>query len=363
MTAARCILLVEDDETIRSSAAMYLEDNEFEVHSAENGQQAIDMLAEIFPDVLVTDIRMPVMDGFEVIEKLGVSHPELPIIVMSGTGDLADVVKALRFGVWDFILKPIADMNILLHSINKSIEKAALIEENKKHRRNLEIANAELESFNYSISHDLRSPLHAIDAFSEMLEEDCSEILPSENLDHLKRIRAATSRMNRMIEDLLMLSRLSRQPLEKVTVNLSSIAGRISDSLRMEYPANNTSINIQDDLSVYADAGLMENVMENLLGNAWKYSSKSENATVDVGRCQTKKGDAVFIRDNGAGFNMKNYDRLFGVFQRLHLEKEFKGTGVGLATVKRIIQRHGGNIWADSEVGKGATFYFTLPEE
>ena len=362
MSNSSCVLLIEDDDTIRSSAAMYLEDNEFDVHEAENGVQALELLSTITPDVIVTDIRMPLMDGFEVIEKVGASHPELPIIVMSGTGDLADVVKALRFGVWDFILKPIADMNILLHSINKSVEKAVLIEENRQHRRNLEIANKELESFNYSISHDLRSPLHAIDAFSEMLQEDCTDLLPPESADHLKRIRAATNRMNRMIEDLLMLSRLTRQDIQKDVVNISAISQRIASNLQVEFPENNTLVHVESNMKLFGDPGLLENVMENLIGNAWKYSSKNENPVISIGLTETEHGMAVFVRDNGAGFNMKHCDKLFGVFQRLHLEKEFKGTGVGLATVKRIVQRHGGTIWAESEVNHGATFYFTIPE-
>jgi two-component system, sensor histidine kinase and response regulator len=361
MSASRIILLVEDDETIRTSAAMYLEDSDFIVHQSEHGRAALDALTRIAPDVIVTDIRMPVMDGFELIEKISDSHPSLPIIVMSGTGDLSDVVKALRFGVWDFILKPIADMNILMHSINKSIEKSMLIEENKRHRHNLEVANKELESFNYSISHDLRSPLHAIDAFSEMLQEDCSEILPSESLDHLNRIRTATKRMNTMIEDLLTLSRLSRQPLEKTKIDLSRIARRIIENMRVEFPEQNPIVHIEEGLTIQADAGLTEHVLENLLGNAWKYSSKKEQPVISMGCRQLDRGEAIFIRDNGAGFDMKSYHRLFGVFQRLHLEKEFKGTGVGLATVKRIIQRHGGEIWAESEVNRGATFYFTIP--
>jgi two-component system, sensor histidine kinase and response regulator len=360
MNSNRIILLVEDDETIRTSAGMYLEDNDFIVHQTENGSTALEILNRIKPDVIVTDIRMPVMDGFELIERIGVSYPSLPIIVMSGTGDLSDVVKALRFGVWDFILKPIADMNILMHSINKSIEKSMLIEENKRHRHNLEVANKELESFNYSISHDLRSPLHAIDAFSEMLQEDCSDILPAESLDHLSRIRTATRRMNTMIEDLLTLSRLSRKPLEKTEIDLSKIARRIVENLRVEFPDQNPMVHIEDGLTVKADPGLTEHILENLIGNAWKYSSKKETPVISMGRRKTDRGEAIFIRDNGAGFDMKSYHRLFGVFQRLHLEKEFKGTGVGLATVKRIIQRHGGTIWAESEVDRGATFYFTI---
>ncbi|MBN2527076.1 MAG: response regulator [Deltaproteobacteria bacterium] len=362
MSTMPVVLLVEDDVTVRKSAAMYLEDNNFVVHEAENGAAAMENLSAIRPDVIVTDIRMPQMDGFEVIEKVGISHPELPIIVMSGTGDLSDVIKALRFGVWDFILKPIADMTILVHSINKCIEKAVLIEENKQYRRNLEIANKELESFNYSISHDLRSPLHAIDAFSEMLQEDCKDILPIESLDHLRRIRAATERMNHMIADLLTLSRLSRQELAKSEIDLSQLSQIILDSLNAEYPNQNTRFSIEKNMTVYADPGLAANVLENLIGNAWKYSSKKRDPFIEIGTCNTSHGQTIFIRDNGAGFNMKYYDRLFGVFQRLHLEKEFKGTGVGLATVKKIIQRHGGEIWANSEPNQGATFYFTFPK-
>lgn len=354
--------MVEDDTTIRTSASMFLEDNEFEIYTAEDGLAALELLETITPDVIVTDIRMPRMDGFGLIQTVANQHSEIPIIVMSGTGDLNDVVKALRFGVWDFILKPIADMNILKHSINRNIEKARLIKENMLHRKQLEMANKELESFNYSISHDLRSPLHAIDAFSAMLQEDCEALLPAENKDHLNRIRSATERMNRMIADLLALSRLSRQELAKEMVNLSMIAKTIVGNLRAEHSTQFTKINIEENLTARADTGLAKNVMENLIGNAWKYSSKKDNPEIHIGKCNTKNGEAFFIRDNGAGFSMKSYDRLFNVFQRLHHERDFEGTGVGLATVRRIIQRHGGEIWAESEVNKGATFYFTFPD-
>ncbi|MBN2340123.1 MAG: response regulator [Deltaproteobacteria bacterium] len=360
------VLIVEDDETIRTSASMFLEDADFEVYSANDGFAATEMLKRITPDVIVTDIRMPKLDGFGLIETVAKQYPEIPIIVMSGTGDLNDVVKALRFGVWDFILKPIADMNILKHSINKSLEKARLIEENKLQRKKLEIANRELESFNYSVSHDLRSPLHAIDAFSEMLQEDCEHLLPDENKDHLRRIRSAADRMNKMIDDLLSLSRLSRQPLDKSDVNLSYIASTIIDDLRagqspgMKETA--TQVTIEENIQVQADIGLAKNVLENILGNAWKYTRKTTSPSIEMGTCDTEFGKAVYVRDNGAGFSMKSYDKLFGVFQRLHHEKEFQGTGVGLATVKRIIQKHGGEIWADAEIDKGAAFYFTFPD-
>lgn len=357
------ILLVEDDDTVRISAAMYLEDYEFKVLQAIDGTEAMAHLKKLQPDVIVTDIRMPKMGGFEVIDFVEKHTPEIPIIVMSGTGDLNDVVKALRFGVWDFILKPIADMSIMLHSINKSIEKAELIEENKLQRKRLELANKELESFNYTVSHDLRSPLHAIDAFSEMLEEDCLQLLPQESQTHLQRIRTSATRMNRMIKDLLSLSRLSKQELIRETVNISSMATNIFDSLSARNPTESLNLKIEPNLMVQADMGLTKNIMENLIDNAWKYTRKTNVPTIEIGSCDSPHGQAIYVKDNGAGFSMKYYDKLFGVFQRLHSDKEFQGTGVGLATVQRIVQHHGGEIWAESQEKKGAIFYFTLPDD
>jgi signal transduction histidine kinase len=360
--SAANILVIDDDPLVRASTSGYLEDLGYNVQEADDGILGIESLKRQMPDLIITDIRMPHMDGLEVLKAVTKQYPELPIIVISGTGDLNDVVSALRFGVWDIILKPILNMDILGHSIKKALEKADLITRNRLNREQLEMANKELESFNYSISHDLRSPLHAIAGFSKILEEDCMDVLDDEHRDYLERIGRSVKRMNQMIDDLLTLSRLSQHDIEKEQINLSAVVSTIMGNIQASRPNLKLSVIIEKNVMVFADSGLISNVMENLLNNAIKYSGKVQNPVIEFGRVQTAKGPAVFVKDNGAGFDMKYAQKLFGVFQRLHRKEEFEGSGIGLATVRRIISKHGGSIWADAKPNEGATFYFTLPD-
>jgi PAS domain S-box-containing protein len=227
----------------------------------------------------------------------------------------------------------------------------------------LEAANKELESFSYSVSHDLRAPLRSIDGFSHALLEDYGEQLPPEARDYLERVRNAAHRMAGLIDDLLNLSRLTRTSLQPRFFNLSEMVGEIAHTLRESQPERNAEFLITPDLRVEADSHLLHVVVENLLSNAWKFTSKQEHAIIEFGQLSRVKHRTFFVRDNGAGFDMKYADKLFGVFQRLHATSDFPGTGVGLATVQRIIKIHGGHIWAEGEEGKGASFYFTLNGE
>jgi PAS domain S-box-containing protein len=224
----------------------------------------------------------------------------------------------------------------------------------------LEAANKELEAFAYSVSHDLRAPLRGIDGFSQALLEDYSDKLDAEGQDHLRRVRAASQRMGRLIDHLLQLSRMTRLAMHRDTVDLSTIASRVVAELQAAEPARRVEICVTPGLSANGDIHLLEMVLVNLLGNAWKFTSKTENARIEFGVTEHEGQRAFFVRDNGAGFDMAYADRLFGAFQRLHSNEEFPGTGIGLATVQRIIRRHGGQIWAESAVGSGAVFFFTL---
>jgi signal transduction histidine kinase len=221
-------------------------------------------------------------------------------------------------------------------------------------------ANAELESFSYSVSHDLRAPLRAIDGFSHALLEDCTDGLDDEGKVYLSRIRAATQRMGSLIDDLLELSRLSRTAMQTQTLNISALARSIAVDLQHEQPERQIDLRVQDGLIASADLGLIRVALENLLSNAWKFTSKRTSALIEFGQAEVNGVLAFFVRDDGAGFNPAYADRLFGAFQRLHGITEFSGTGIGLATVQRIVHRHGGHIWAESAVDRGATFYFTL---
>ncbi|HET6840897.1 MAG TPA: CHASE domain-containing protein [Candidatus Angelobacter sp.] len=228
--------------------------------------------------------------------------------------------------------------------------------------RNLELTavNNELESFSYSVSHDLRAPLRAIDGFSGALLEDCRETLNPLGMEYLQRVRAATARMGQLIDDLLKLARTARCKMLRQTVDLSAVAQEIASELQKTEPQRRVRFTIAPGLVVKGDRGLLRIMLENLLGNAWKFTSRTPEARIEFGVHRQGKQRTCFISDNGAGFDMKYADKLFGAFQRLHDITEFPGTGIGLATVQRIIHRHGGQIWASSEVDKGATFSFVL---
>ncbi|MEW6210286.1 MAG: PAS domain S-box protein [Acidobacteriota bacterium] len=225
----------------------------------------------------------------------------------------------------------------------------------------LEAVNRELEAFSYSVSHDLRAPLRSINGFSLALMEDYAAQLDETAMDYLSRVRAASQRMGRLIDDLLNLSRITRSDMHRERVDLSAIAHAVATEIQSTDSGREAEFRIAPDLVAQADPRLVHIALENLLGNSWKFTEKKERAEIEFG-CARQEGECVFfVRDNGAGFDMSYADKLFGAFQRLHPMAEFKGTGIGLATVQRIIHRHGGRIWAEGEVGRGATFYFTLP--
>lgn len=220
--------------------------------------------------------------------------------------------------------------------------------------------NSELESFCYSVSHDLRAPLRHISGFTSILKEEYSDRLDETGRDFLKRIRRGSEKMGKMIDDLLRISRVSRSAMNFVDVDLTKLAESAANMFRESDPARTVTFKIAKGLSARGDAALLELVIQNLIGNAWKYSAGVREAVIEVGRKNCAGKDAFFVGDNGTGFDMTYQDKLFRVFERLHGD-EFEGSGVGLATVQRIISRHQGEVWAESELGKGATFYFTLP--
>ncbi|MGH8245232.1 MAG: sensor histidine kinase, partial [Gammaproteobacteria bacterium] len=223
--------------------------------------------------------------------------------------------------------------------------------------------NSELESFCYSVSHDLRGPLRAIDGFSQALIEELPRDLPGDAKRYFDRIRAAVQRMGQLIEDLLNLSRVSRGDLQYQSVDLSAIAADVMKDLEHRDPDRKVDVSIWDGMRVNGDSALLRAAMDNLLGNAWKFTSRTDHPRIEVGTVRDGGRSVYFVRDNGPGFDMTYADKLFGPFQRLHSANEFPGTGIGLATVQRIVHRHGGRIWADAAPGKGAAFFFTLVPE
>ncbi|MGI8649090.1 MAG: CHASE domain-containing protein [Rubrobacter sp.] len=226
--------------------------------------------------------------------------------------------------------------------------------------RKLEIANKELESFSYSVSHDLRAPLRSIDGFSQILTEDYSETLGAEGVAYLGRVRSASNRMGELIDDLLLLSRVIRAPLNRAEVNPTAVAREVAAEIQRRDPDRPVNWKILDTPAVSCDQSLLKAVLENLLGNAWKFTEKQDRPTIEFGYSAEKDRRAYYVRDDGAGFDPRYVDKLFGAFQRLHTTEEFEGTGIGLATVARIVRRHGGEVSAEGAVGEGATFCFTL---
>ena len=220
--------------------------------------------------------------------------------------------------------------------------------------------NADSESFSYTVSHDLRAPIRVVEGFTRILKEDYGASLDRIGNDHLDRVLGAAARMNAMIDALLALSKLSSQPITRQPVNLSQLAAYVAEDLRRQSPGREITLHIEPGLQVMGDPTLLRLVLENLLGNAWKYTAKTRAAEVWLER-RAQHPDTYTVRDNGAGFDMRFADRLFGVFQRLHSANDFQGTGIGLATVRRIVRRHGGEVWAEAEVDRGASFHFSLP--
>ncbi|TET28107.1 MAG: PAS domain S-box protein [Candidatus Heimdallarchaeota archaeon] len=223
--------------------------------------------------------------------------------------------------------------------------------------------NKELEAFSYSVSHDLRTPLRSIDGFSQALLEDYADQLDETGKDYLTRVRSACTRMSNLIDNILDLSRLTRKDMDLREINLSNLAKEITSEFQENEPNRKVKVNIKNNIKILGDSTLIRTIMENLFGNAWKFTSKNQKARIDFGKKIINNEEVYYIQDNGVGFDMAYADKLFAVFQRLHTYSEFRGTGIGLAIVQRIINRHGGRIWAESEVGKGSTFYFTIPRD
>ncbi len=269
--------------------------------------------------------------------------------VISADGTVETVVGSAR----EITERKRAEREIL--RLNETLEER-VIERTAK----LEAANKEMEAFSYSVSHDLRAPLRAIDGFSRALLEDYSEKLDEEGQDYLEQLCEASTSMGHLIEDLLNLSRLSRSEMHFESVDLSILAHGITNKLQKSQPDRNVHFNIEEHIIVDGDQRLLSIAMQNLFDNAWKFTSKKEQAEIAFGQVENGEKNEYFVRDDGAGFDMAYAGSLFGVFQRLHSTEEFDGTGIGLVIAQRIINRHGGVIRAEGKVGEGATFYFTI---
>ncbi len=372
-------------EALLAAHAEHLRSEGFDVVQARTGEEALELIAFQRCDCILIELEDPEA-GLDVCRKVKAAPGvrDLPLIVIGVDDHRQTMIDALGAGADDYV-NGAADPRVLLARIRAQLQRKQVADEHRQIRESLlrkeieaaqaradaEIAltkaamveelerkNQELEAFSYSVSHDLRSPLRAIDGFTAMLLEVVDEHLDDSGRHYADRIRASVKRMNEMIDDLIELSRVGRAELQRRTVDLGAMAAEILADLAVGSNGRPVETVVAADLFATADSRLVRNVLENLLGNAWKFSGQAEAPRIEVGR---GRAGEFFVQDNGAGFEMSQAKRLFSPFQRLHKQSEFPGTGIGLATVHRIVERHGGRIWAESSPGQGATFRFTLP--
>ena len=308
----------------------------------------------IYRAIVITGIEKPSLLLFRNLklseEALQRAHAGLETKVQERTHELARANEELESEISERVR---AEEEI--RKLNRELEQRVA-----ERTAQLEAANKELEAFSYSVSHDLRAPLRAIESFSRIIEEEQAARLDDSGKDYFRRVREAADRMGKLIEALLRLSQQTRGEMRRTTVDMSRIAREAADELSKTQPDRKADFVIAEGITTAGDPVMLRVAIENLLGNAWKFTDKCDPARVEFGVTRMNGGAIYFVRDNGAGFDMAYADKLFSAFQRLHPSSEYPGIGIGLATVQRIIRRHGGSIWAEGEVGRGAVFYFTL---
>jgi signal transduction histidine kinase len=350
------VLVVDDNNELRDYMRNLLAPY-YRVVTAADGVAAVQMLRDCRPAIIVSDVMMPRMNGIELVQAVR-ADPQtvaIPIILLSARAGGEATIEGLEAGCDDYLTKPFTAQELLAR-VRSHVQ---LANSRSRWAAALERANRELDAFSYSVAHDLRAPLRLIEGFGAMLADENSGQLDAEGCRRLGMIRDSAKRMSQLIDDLLYLSRLDRSQLNRANFNLSMLVRSVAAQIQGQQPARKVSIEVEEDLVVQADPNLLKIALENLLGNAWKFTSKRSAATIQFGVMY--EGEPVYyIRDNGAGFDMRYASKLFGVFQRLHADSDFHGTGIGLATVERIMLKHGGRVWANGEVDQGATFYFTL---
>jgi len=361
-------LLVVDDEPAHMTALYHtLEDSGYDVTAFPSAAHALEAFHKQQFDLVLTDLQMPVMDGISFLRAAQEIDANLVGIVMTGHGAIETAIAAMKAGAHDYILKPFK-LNTILPVLSRALEVRRLrLEINqlqqrvREHMLELETANKELESFSYSVSHDLRAPLRAIHGFSNILVESYSPQLPDEAQHLLSRIMSSSERMSELIDHLLRFARLNKQAINKRPIKIKELVEEVLDELQRDALDYNLDVQIQSLPDAIGDVLLIRQVFTNLLSNAIKFTRQHPKPAVVVGCQQIDNETVYYVSDNGAGFDMKYAENLFRVFHRLHDHREFEGNGVGLSLVQRIIQRHGGRIWAEAAVNRGATFYFTLP--
>jgi hypothetical protein len=361
-------LLVVDDESAQMRALCDTLD--FEGYATQGFSSPRAAIAALRPgefELLLTDLMMPEMDGIALIAAARAIDPDLGAIVMTGHGTIDTAVQSLQGGAYDYILKPFK-LNVILPVIARALDLQRLRRENaelqtQERRRSEELAAAyqQLEAFAYSVSHDLRAPLRGIDGFAQLLEQDHASQLDDEGRRLLGVIRDSSHRMDQMIVGLLSFSRAARQPLRHSRIDMNAMVRTVIADALASHAGPTPRFEVGELPAAPGDPAVLQQVWANLIGNALKYSAKRAEPRIAIsGRIDGAEA-AYTVEDNGAGFDMRHVERLFGVFQRLHSSADFAGTGVGLAIVQRIVQRHGGRVWATGAPDLGASVGFALP--
>lgn len=368
MSAKANILIVDDYPENLLALEAILEDLGQVLVRAGSGEEALRHLLRQDFAVILLDVKMPSMDGFEVASLIRQRERSkyTPIIFLTGVERSDEQMRrGYELGAVDYLLKPYMPEVLrwkvaVFVDLYLKTQEVKHLDEIQRLNRELETANRELEAFSYTVSHDLRSPLDLVIGFADIINTDFGHCLPEDGLDYLHRLQKNASHMQQLIEDLLVFSRQSRQPLVKRLMDPATIAWEVVDELRTLSPHREMEIRVGELPQCKADPSLMRHVFFNLLSNAFKYTGTREHPIIEVGCGDNGSGSVYYVRDNGVGFDMAHADKLFNVFQRLHTDEEFEGTGLGLAIAHQIIRRHGGQIWADAVIDEGATFYFSL---
>ena len=375
------LFIVDDEAVLTEALCSTLNSEGYATVGFTSALAALAALPGGCCDLLLVDLNMPEMPGIELLRAAQQIDPSSVGIVMTGEGSVARAVESMQAGALDFITKPFK-LSAILPVVSRALEVRRLRVDNlqlerrvREHAAELEAsnhdlaaankalasANEELTAFNHSVSHDLRAPLRAVDGLSELLLHNFSAHLPPEAQRFLATMNLSVKRMQQLVDDLLRFSRLGHQTLRLKRVDMSTIVHGVLNDLHHEQQSRHIEVRIGELPRTEGDPALLRQALANLVSNAYKFTRHQEHPVIEVGaRTESDGSPTYFVRDNGAGFDMAHAQRLFGVFQRMHRNDEFEGTGVGLSIVQRIVDRHHGRIWAEAAVGRGATFYFTL---
>ncbi len=367
------ILYIDDEKMMRLTIGDYLEDCGYRVLLAENGREGLAMFRQHTPDIVLLDLRMPGMDGLDVLAAIHQDAPQAAVIVISGANVLTDVIDALRSGAWDYLTKPIEDLTILQAAVKRSLKHVALLRQNQEYQADLEqlvreksaalnlaeTANRELKEFAYIVSHDLKAPLRGISQLAAWLVQDYAEKFDEHGREMVNLLLGRVKRMDRLISGILQYSRAGQSIGKEASVDLNIV---LRETIAMIVAPPHIHIRVDGALPiVYGEEVRLEQIFQNLIENAVKFMDKPEGHIVV--RCDDGGETWVFsVGDNGPGIDANYHEHIFRLFQVLTSHDERDSTGIGLAVVKKIVELYGGNVWLESTPGEGSTFFFTLPK-